>query len=198
VRDLEAHVLGLAHAVLGGAMERQARVLWLQRPGREESGSAWPVVQRLYHALTGMELPEVMQSRGWRRVDAVITLDGELPRIIEVDESQHFNACRALTIRGYPASARVAFDRVAWLVACDAKKRLEGGGWGRPCPPLFPGEGGRHRQRAFRDALTDLLPAEHGWQPTLRIADFEVLPWVQDADAEPRMRELLDARLSAT
>jgi hypothetical protein len=41
----------------------------------------------------------------------------------------------------------------------------------RPCPPLFPDAGGRHLQRAFRDALADLVPLEHGWLPTLRIAD---------------------------
>lgn len=31
-----------------------------------------------------------------------------------------------------------------------ARRRLEGGGFGKPKPPLFPGDGGRHRQRALR------------------------------------------------
>ena len=34
--------------------------------------------------------------------------------------------------------------------------------------------GVRHRQRAFRDALADLLPALHGFGPTIRIGHFEV------------------------
>lgn len=35
-------------------------------------------------------------------------------------------------------------------------------------------EGGRHWQRAFRDALADLLPLVHDWLPTIRISDTEV------------------------
>lgn len=50
-------------------------------------------------------------------------------------------------------------------------------------------------QRAFRDTLADLLPPEYGYLPTLRIADFEVNPWIYTRDAERRMRELLQARL---
>jgi hypothetical protein len=41
--------------------------------------------------------------------------------------------------------------------------------------------------------LADLLPSEHGWRPTLRIGDFEVLPWIYTSAAESRMRELLDS-----
>ena len=47
-------------------------------------------------------------------------------------------------------------------------------------------------QRAFRDTLADLLPSEHAFEPTLRIGDFEVLPWIYTNDAEARMRDLLD------
>ena len=43
--------------------------------------------------------------------------------------------------------------------------------------------------------LADLLPPEHGWKPTLRIGDFEVLGWVYTRDAEARMRELPTGRL---
>jgi hypothetical protein len=40
-----------------------------------------------------------------------------------------------------------------------------------------------------------LLPPEHGYRPTLRIGDFEVLPWIYTEAAKPSMRELLDERL---
>jgi hypothetical protein len=38
--------------------------------------------------------------------------------------------------------------------------REPGGGFARPRPPLSPGDGGRHRRRAFLDALADLPPPE--------------------------------------
>jgi hypothetical protein len=49
-------------------------------------------------------------------------------------------------------------------------------------------------QRAFRDALADLLPDQHGWTPTLRIGDFEVLAWLHADDSVQRMKELLSAK----
>lgn len=79
-----------------------------------------------------MELPDTMPPRESRRIDCVLQRRGESPRLIEFDETQHFNRYRAATIRRYPSSARVALDRAAWLTACDAKQRLEGGGFGRP------------------------------------------------------------------
>lgn len=120
---------------------------------------------------------------------------GDEHRILEVDEKQHFNGFRALTLKRYAREIPLAFPAAEWIAAGAAKKRLEGGGFGKPRPPLFPGEGVRHQQRAFRDALADVLPGEHGWLPTLRIADFEVAAWIHGQDAKPRMRALLASRL---
>jgi hypothetical protein len=149
----------------------------------------------IYHELTGLVLPETMPRRETRRVDAVLDVGDGRPRILEVDETQHFNRYRALTLRRYPTAARVAFPITRWIEQSEMKTRLEGGGFGKPKPPLFPAEQGRHAQRAFRDMLADLLPPEHDWKPTLRIGDFEVLPWIYATGAEARMRELLGARL---
>jgi hypothetical protein len=37
------------------------------------------------------------------------------PRIVEVDESQHFNCYRGKTLRLYPAELQLAFDRQTWI-----------------------------------------------------------------------------------
>jgi len=166
---------------------------WLLRPSESECGKSWSVVQQIYQALTDRSLPAEMPPRERRKVDAVVrTATGT--RIVEVDETQHFNEYRALTLRMYPAATSLAFDPEAWIKQSNRKKRLEGGGFGRPCPPLFPDEGGRHRQRAFRDALCDLVPLEHGFLPTLRIAFFEVRGWLYSGDAAGQMRDLLWAK----
>jgi hypothetical protein len=191
--ELQRRVCELVQAVHGGAIEPSP--VWLNRPGRQECGRRWPLVQRLYTELTGLDLPEAMPPREGRTVDLVLRKRGHEPRIVEVDEVQHFNVYRAQTIRAYPRSVKVAFDRRAWLGACDAKLNLEGGGFARPCPPLFPEVGGRHRQRAFRDALTDVLPAVHEWEPTLRIAEFEVRSWINARGAKGRIAVLLESRL---
>lgn len=119
----------------------------------------WPLVQEIYAELTGGgSLPETMPPRERRQVDAILVVGGEA-RILEVDETQHFNRFRALTLRRYNGQIPLAFPAADWIAACEAKKRLEGGGFGKPRPPLFPRDGGRHQQRAFRDALADFCPA---------------------------------------
>ncbi len=169
---------------------------WLVRPGLIECGDRWPLVQAIYRELTGLELPDKMRSAEWRVVDAILTDAHGRRRVLEVDEKQHFNRYRAMTLRSYPADAAVAFDHRAWLAACDAKRSLEGGQFAKPKPPLFPGEGGRHRQRAFRDALCDLLPPEHGWLRTLRISKAEAQVWIGTTNGRDRMRRLLAERLT--
>ena len=125
-----------------------------------------------------------------RQGDAVLALPDGSRRIIEVDEAQHFNGYRATTLFRY-SEVRTAFPLRRWLKFCGDVKREPGGGFAVPRPPLFPDHGGRHRQRAFRDALCDILPALYGFEPTLRIACFEVAPWIDKPGAKRRMTELL-------
>ena len=192
-KEIEYAVVGLVTDILGASTASTPD--WLVRPGRAECGDRWPLVRSIYSELTGLELPDGMRKVERRTVDAVLVVPGSPPRILEVDEKQHFNAYRAATLLRYKDDVPLAFDADLWIARSDAKAKLEGGGFGRPMPPLFPGEGGRHRQRAFRDALTDILAPDYGFAPTLRIADFEVKDWINLPDRVERMRRLLSARL---
>lgn len=191
--ELQNAVVPLVAAILDASLSDTP--VWLLRPAANECGDRWTTVCAIYRELAGLDLPETMPPRETRRVDAVLDTGDGAPRILEVDERQHFNRYRALTLRHYPSEARVAFSVERWIEQSERKTRLEGGGFGKPKPPLFPAEHGRHRQRAFRDALADLLPPEHGWKPTLRIGDFEVLEWIYTDEAATRMQQLLVERL---
>lgn len=169
---------------------------WLVRPGKRECGAEWPFVCEVYAALTDMVLPDVMRSVERRTVDAVLKCrDGHI-RVLEIDESQHFNIHRAATLDHYRSDHFLAFDLQSWLERSRRKAKLEGGGFAKPKPPLFPGENGRHRQRAFRDMLTDVIPPLFDFSPTLRIADFEAKSWVNQPDADVRMASLLRTKLT--
>ena len=171
---------------------------WLIRPGRVECCGQWSMVKEIYRALTGYQLPGIMPRREWRRVDGVFRGTAGQAFIFELDEKQHFNEFRATTIGLYPRELRLGFSKSLWMERCLSKRKLEGGSFARPKPPLFPGPNGRHRQRAFRDALTDLLPAEYGFAPTLRLADIEIRDWIFGADAADRMAALLSNRLGVS
>lgn len=190
---LEHRVVELVHAIYGGSLESEPS--WLMRPGRAECRRRWILVQAIYKELTGRRLPETMPPRERRQLDAIFRKRGQPARVFEFDETQHFNHYRAQTLRTYPRSVHLAFPKRTWIGRSEVKQRLEGGGFGRPKPPLFPGDGGRHRQRAFRDALADILPLSYGWLPTLRVADFEVSDWIYSPRAKAKMRELLASRL---
>jgi hypothetical protein len=196
-RELETRVLEtLASVTDAELLDGSATPRWLIRPGIVECATAWDTVAAIYRRLTDMELPSTMPARERRRVDAVLYHRDESWRLVEVDESQHFTSFRASTLREYPVGTPLAFDRALWLRRSEAELRLPGGGFARPCPPLFPGDGGRHSQRAFRDALADLLPPAHGWRPTLRIGYFEVEPWIWGPRAESRMASFVHQRLT--
>jgi len=193
-RELEQAVVALVTTILGARLGVTPK--WLIRPGRAEAGRRWPMIRAIYHDLTGLELPEVMRRVERRTVDAVLVCDGQPPRILEIDEKQHFNHYRASTLRHYMTMVPLAFAPTVWLERSMTKSRLEGGGFAAPRPPLFPGEGGRHRQRAFRDALCDILPPEHGFAPTLRIAHFEVEDWIGTREAQAKVARLLEQRIA--
>jgi hypothetical protein len=149
----------------------------------------------VYRQLTSSDLPEEMPTKEWRKVDGILEL-GIDKRVVEIDESQHFNRYRGDTLLLYPKELRLAFDRRIWIARSKAPPRQNSGNWARPKPPLFPDVGGRHLQRAFRDALADILPLDYGFQPTLRIADFEVKSWIGTASAHKQMEDLLHRKMS--
>jgi len=193
-RERERRALSLVVEAL------EARVIptptWLVRPGKDECGNQWSLIQGLYKQLSpGLELPDLMRSVERRDLDAVLEHDGVL-RVFEFDEKQHFNRFRAQTLRQYAHLVPLAFDPDEWISRSEQKTHLEGGGWGIPRPPLFDGEHGRHRQRAFRDALADIVPLEYGYAPTLRIGEHEVAGWLSSADAPARIRTLLTDKLT--
>ena len=192
---IQKAVLDLVLQVTGGRIETAAPD-WLMRPGKQASGKRWPLLRSIYHDLTGLDLPEILPAGNWRGLDGFVSAAGAAPRVIEVDEGLHFNNYRGMTLRRYPANWPLAYDVKVWIRKSHDEPRTSGtsGGAAKPVP-LFHGDSGRHQQRAFRDALADILPPDHGYLPTLRIADFEVKGWIGTASARKRMEELLEERL---
>lgn len=174
----QALVVGLLDQIVEADVAVETAPAWLMRPGRNECLGHWELLQTIYRGLTGLELPESMPVRESRRVDAVLKYPDGRRQIVEIDERQHFTGPRAVTLSHYPDDIAYGFPLSEWVALAEGRTRREpGGGFARPCPPLFPEPGGRHAQRAFRDVLADLVPPEHGWLPTVRVNEYEIKRW---------------------
>lgn len=163
---------------------------WLLRPGKLECAGSWPFICEVYRALTGLQLPDDMPEADRRIVDGILVEKDGL-RIVEIDGGYHFNRYRRLTLEMYPADVALAYDRRIWISRSGDKAGPTHGKRAVPRPPLFPDEGGRHLQRAFRDVLADLLPPLYGFLPTLRVGYFEEKVYSRAIDPVAAMRQLL-------
>lgn len=112
-RELERAVIALIRRLLGASLADTPT--WLVRPGRAECGGHWELARSIYRDLTDLELPEEMRRIERRTVDAVL-VSPDATRILEIDEKQHFNVFRALTLKHYVDRVPLAFDarRFAW------------------------------------------------------------------------------------
>lgn len=92
-------------------------------------------------------------------------------RILEIDEIQHFSTARLAALDLYPDDAPLGYDRDEYRSLC---RRWASNGGDRyranKQTAEFPRCGGRTAQRAYFDALRDLVAPHAGGGPVIRIA----------------------------
>ncbi|MBF4766939.1 hypothetical protein ISU10_04075 [Nocardioides agariphilus] len=109
---------------------------------------------------------------------------------IEVDERQHFTSHRLVTLDLYPNAATVGFDIEQYRAFCRELSPKADRDFAHKAAAAF-GPGGRPRQRAYNDALRDLVTPAMGRPPIIRVA----APDRDGAAAYERAREQLKALL---
>jgi len=109
------------------------------------------------------------------------------PFILEFDESQHFSRARLITLSLYPEAFKLGFPLARWRELCREINAVDD-------QPFD-----RDERRAWYDALRDLLPSLHGFEPTVRLYAGEY-PWCSlDASSDSdwaNFRGLLGTRLT--
>jgi hypothetical protein len=193
--ELERRVVTLVTSILSAHADEETPE-WLMRPGRAECGDLWPLLTDTYRCLTDKALPDLMPRKERRQIDAVIVVPGRPPFILEVDETQHFNKYRAQTLDSYPPDVRVAFPVNAWRQRSRMKERLEGGRFGAPKPPLFPGEKAGTSNGHSGTCSATLCHRATATARRFGSGTSEVEDWIHGPQAADRMRELLSERIA--
>ena len=177
----------------GYAIASGQTVPWLTGRGHLEPGlsntippEVVAVLRRVFIALGGDE--DVLRSKrsGALRPDGFI--DGQL---LEIDEIQHFTTPRLVTLDLYPDAAPLGFDRDDYRSLC-RRWAPRGGDRYRATKPTvdFPRPGGRTAQRAYFDAVRDLVAPHVGVGPVLRIP-------APECDAALALKRLRAAKVPA-
>jgi hypothetical protein len=94
----------------------------------------------------------------------------ELGCVIEVDEVQHFTTTRARTFDLYPETVRLGYSLTDYRGLVRQWNKRGDGAFAHNTASEFPNPGGRQAQRAYNDALRDLLAPSFTGHPVIRIA----------------------------
>lgn len=171
---------------------RQENILKYINPGYEFSSIVIPNLEdykaspyykeifAIYRELGGIqsEIPVGIKSKD---LDVVINR-----KLLELDEENHFNRYRLLTLKASIYNANKAFNTERYKRYCqehESKCQMRGGYWTSPSsekqfgisntPGDFKGNGSaRLKQRAFYDMLKDFIPHISG-NPIRRIAIYD-------------------------
>lgn len=94
----------------------------------------------------------------------------ELGLVIEVDEVQHFTTARLATFDYYPPDIALGFDIDEYRQLIARWQAKGDAAFAHRVSADFPQRGGRQAQRAYNDALRDLLAPTFTDHPVVRIA----------------------------
>lgn len=158
-----------AAAAADGIVLVRARVPWINQRGHlglpEQAAPVLPVLNVIFEALGGIEVEQAAKK--------LTVLPGDFLHVesgvfVETDEHQHFTSHRLLTLHHYPDDAALGFNLDEYKALCEmwAPKADR---FRATKPAIGFGLGGRQRQRAFNDALRDLVTPLMGHPPLIRV-----------------------------
>ena len=198
---LEVGIIALVETVFGETADRRTQFDWLRNKlNPDHFGKHYDAAMALYNELGGDWQGTTSKANGCLVPDAYFPEPYHF--IFEFDELQHFTEYRQRTFQFYPANIPLAYVPQKYRQFCQqhhVAALAKGPERFRRPTTDFPYENGRAAQRAFFDTFRDWLPPLHGLNPTLRLAEFEVVPILSGQlsghKAEAYMENLLHERL---
>ena len=126
------------------------------------------VLATIHHQLGGNAALLASKIGGQQPIPDLI--HDELGCVIEVDEVQHFTSARARTFELYPKTLRLGYSLSDYIGLVRQWNGRGDSSFAHKTASDFPNPGGRQAQRAYNDALRDLLAPSFTGYPVIRIA----------------------------
>lgn len=199
---LEIGIIALLEDVLGTPADKKAQFDWLcNKPSQKHFRDDYDILIELYRELKGDWEGTSDKSDGYLTPDAYFPEPHNF--IFEFDELQHFTRYRETSFRFYPEHITLAYESDVYIKYCQqhhVAALAKGPDRFRRQTADFPYPNGRAAQRAFFDTFRDWLPPQHGLNPTIRLAEFEVKPIINGTltgnQAKDFMEHLIITRLA--
>jgi hypothetical protein len=133
---------------------------------RHAPGDVIDLLDDLHRMLGGNRAALAHRRSGDVRPDLMVAATGQL---VEVDEVQHFTAARRQTLAYYPTKFPFGFSIDDYRSLIDDWIAKAHAVFTRRWSPDFDFSGGRRAQRAYEDAVKDLLAPTFTGMPVLRL-----------------------------
>ena len=173
VGDKQRLITEIVGSVLGQKPELDKSFEWfINKHIKEHFGVYYPLIDEIFCSLNGDK--EANLNKGKKSLECDAYFGGKSNFIFEFDEVQHFSSARLQTLNLYPKDLKVNFKIDDWKNYCQTNKIIADKYRKAKTTKDFSFVGGRTAQRAYLDCFRDLLPQQHGLNPTLRISEFEV------------------------
>ena len=154
--DCKARVRELLERIYGECVANHG----FNWPTHPSSYSSTPINLTLRNLAAILEDYRGHEFNDFVKSDTLATCDFWVPDpgfILEFDERQHFTTPRKLALSAYPDDLALGFSKEQWISQCERHDAKDND------PPF------RDEQRAWYDALRDLVPTIKGLQPTVRL-----------------------------
>lgn len=160
-----------------GKVEMEKKFPGIQIPDLSDRSS---LIAELHLILNRVESFREMKIKKWN-ANAKLSFDFYIPAkniVIEFDERQHFTLPRAASLRAYPDETALGFDKGRWIELCEDINAGDNS-------PEY-----RDEQRAFYDAIRDIMAPRIGLKPVIRIYESDIL-WEKEGESSSKAKEIL-------
>ncbi|MGM1028988.1 MAG: hypothetical protein ACQEWM_03835 [Actinomycetota bacterium] len=157
-------------ALADGIVLERAAPPWITRRGHFGlPPAASGVAEILHHMFVALGGDAECQSRKTSQAIRGDWFHAPSRTFIEVDEVQHHTSDRLRTLEFYPSDHPAAFSVPLVEARCLAHAERAARSWANKHAACFDWPGGRRAQRAYNDALRDLVTPLMGYPPVLRV-----------------------------